>query len=81
MKAWTYILRKDYGSPEVDQATPKIVNVTVGADHRSVRLEIEGLVKGHVHHLVSTGVRSNKGLPLLHPNAYYTLNEIPSRDR
>ena len=35
--------------------------------------------KGHVHHLVSGGVRSKDGLPLLHPNAYYTLNEIPKK--
>ena len=36
-------------------------------------------MKGHVHHLVSGGIRSKDGLPLLHPNAYYTLNEIPNK--
>jgi UDP-2,3-diacylglucosamine pyrophosphatase LpxH len=56
---------------------PKIVSATVAKDNKSVRLKIDGLVKGHVHHLVSRGVRSKSGLPLLHPNAYYTLNEIP----
>ena len=57
--------------------TPKITGVTVAEDNKSVRLKVDGLVKGHVHHLVSGGVRSKGGLPLLHPNAYYTLNEIP----
>jgi len=79
MKAWTYVLRAQYGSPEVDHATPKITGVTVGKDNKTVRLKVEGLVKGHVHHLVSGGVRSKDGLPLLHPNAYYTLNEIPKK--
>ena len=80
MKAWTYILQSKYGSPEVDHVTPKVTSATVAADNKSVRLKIDGLVKGHVHHLVSSGVRSKKeGLPLLHANAYYTLNEIPEK--
>jgi hypothetical protein len=51
----------------------------VAKDNKSVRIKVEGLVKGHVHHLVSGGIRSKDGLPLLHPNAYYTLNEIPKK--
>jgi len=81
MKAWTYILRAEYGSPEVDKVEPKIVSATVGADKKSVRLVIDGLVKGHVHDLVAKGVRSKGGLPLLHPEAYYTLNEIPGAEK
>jgi len=79
MKAWTYILQSKYGSPEVDHVTPKVTSATVAADNKSVRLKIDGLVKGHVHHLVSSGIRSMDGLPLLHSNAYYTLNEIPKK--
>ena len=79
MKAWTYILQSSYGSPEVDHVTPKVTAATVAADNKSVRLKVDGLVKGHVHHLVSGGIRSKDGLPLLHSNAYYTLNEIPKK--
>ena len=79
MKAWTYILQSKYGSPEVDHVTPKVVGATVAKDNKSVRIKVEGLVKGHVHHLSSGGIRSKDGLPLLHPNAYYTLNEIPKK--
>ena len=79
LKGWTYILQSKYGSPEVDHVTPKVTSATVAADNKSVRLKIDGLVKGHVHHLVSGGIRSKDGLPLLHPNAYYTLNEIPKK--
>ena len=77
MAAWTYIYQGDYGSPEVDQATPKITAATVSTDKKSVRLKIDGLVRGHVHHLSSKGVKSAKGDTLWHPDAYYTLNEIP----
>lgn len=77
MQAWTYILQSGYGSPEVDQATPQITAATVSADRKSVRLKIDGLVRGHVHHLASKGVKSATGQTLWHPDAYYTLNEIP----
>jgi hypothetical protein len=42
-----------------------------------VRLVIDGLQRGHVHELHSNGVRSAAGFPLLHPQAYYTLNYLP----
>jgi UDP-2,3-diacylglucosamine pyrophosphatase LpxH len=77
MTAWTYIFQSDYGSPEVDQATPKITAATVSPGQKSVRLKIDGLVRGHVHHLNSKAVKSAKSDVLLHPDAYYTLNEIP----
>ena len=77
MKAWTYIYRSKYGSPEVDPATPVIKSAKVSSDGKSVRLVIDGLVKGHVHHLHSPGVRSKNNSELWHKDAYYTLNEIP----
>jgi hypothetical protein len=77
MDAWTYILQSDYGSPEVDQTKPRITAAQVAPDGKSVRLTIDGLVKGHVHHLRADGVRSAGGGALWHPEAWYTLNEIP----
>ena len=77
MDAWTYIYQSDYGSPEVDQAKPVIRKATVAADGLRVSLEIDGLVRGHVHHFAAPGIRSTAGAPLVHPEAWYTLNEIP----
>lgn len=77
MDAWTYIHQADYGSPEVDQATPKVTAATVSPDQLKVHLTIDGLVQGHVHHLKAPGVRSSSTAPLWHPEAFYTLNEIP----
>ncbi len=77
MRAFTYIYRAEYGSPEVDDVLPKITHATLGADKKSVRLTIDPLTKGHIHELHLDGVKSAQGQPLLHPVAYYTLNEIP----
>lgn len=79
MEAWTYILQETYGSPEVDQATPVIKTAAVSADKKSVRLTIEGLVRGHVHQLLLPGVKAASGNKLWHPEAFYTLNEIPAK--
>lgn len=78
MDAWTYIYQSSYGSPEVDQATPKVTAATVSEDRKSVRLKIDGLVKGHVHHLNAPNLKSNSGNTLWHPEAWYSLNEIPA---
>jgi hypothetical protein len=79
LKTYTYIYQSAYGSPEVDHTTPKIERAAVGADGKSVRLTVSGLQRGHVHELHATGVRSAGGLPLLHREAYYTLNDIPAK--
>ena len=47
------------------------------ADGKTVRLFVDKLQEGHVHELHLDGVRSAKSQPLLHPEAYYTLNYIP----
>ena len=78
MDAWTWVFRAEYGGPEVDHVTPVIRAAEVSADRLSARLRIDGLVKGHVHYLKCAGVKSATGLPLLHPDAYYTLNNIPA---
>ena len=77
MEAWTYIYQKSYGSPEVDQATPKIAGAKVSEDGLTVELTVTGRVQGHVHHLNSKGVTSAKGANLWHADVYYTLNEVP----
>jgi hypothetical protein len=79
MKTFTYIFQAAYGSPEVDATTPKITKVEVGKDNKSVRLWVDGLQEGHIHDLAASGIRSSEGEALLHPQAYYTLNYIPTK--
>jgi glucose/arabinose dehydrogenase len=77
MSTYTYIYQASYGSPEVDKTEPVIQRAEVSADRKSVRLYVKGLQEGHVHELHLPGVRSAEGLPLLHKEAYYTLNYVP----
>ena len=77
LETFTHIYQEYYGSPEVDQTTPRVVRATPAADGRSVRLVVEGLVEGHVHAFDLAGLTSQDGAPLLHTQAYYTLNRLP----
>ncbi len=77
METYTYIYQSQYGSPEVDQTHPKIMSASVSDDRRHVRLIIDSLKAGNIHELTASGVRSAQGQPLLHNEAWYTLNRIP----
>jgi hypothetical protein len=79
VREFTYIYQSAYGSPEVDDVIPKIEKIEIGADGKSVRIKLDKLTKGHVHEVHMDGVRSKGGRPVLHPVAYYTLNEIPAK--
>jgi len=76
---FTYAYRAQYGGPEVDEVIPKLTKAVVGADHQSVRLTFDQIIKGDIHELHFDGVRSADGKPVLHPVGYYTLNEIPAK--
>lgn len=76
LKTYTYIYREQYGSPEVDHTQPTITAIELHDDNRRVRLLVDGLQRGHVHELNASGVRSAADQPLLHPEAYYTLNYL-----
>lgn len=77
LKTYTYLYRGDYGSPEVDPREPSIKSVKVSDDGLSVRLVASELTVGHIHDLTLNNVVSQEGEPVLHPNAYYTLNYLP----
>jgi hypothetical protein len=75
--SYTYLYRPEYGSDEVQGQQLSIKQALVSEDAMSVKLLVSPLRPLFVHELDATGVRSAKGQPLLHPQAYYTLNKIP----
>jgi len=77
LKTFTHQYQQAYGSPEVDQTTPTVTKATVADDRKSVIIEVDGLVQGHVHDFHLPDMRSTEDESLLHASAYYTLNEIP----
>ncbi|WP_231602877.1 DUF7133 domain-containing protein [Neorhodopirellula pilleata] len=74
LETYTYEYRSQYGSPEVDATKPTITAAKVSDDGMKVAITVEGLQLGHVHQLNVSGVRNTNAEPLLHSQAYYTLN-------
>ena len=78
MQSYTYRLSENYGGPEEDKLEMAIQSARVADDRNSVHLTVEPLRAGYVHELHLDGVRGGDGHALLHPEAYYTLVNIPA---
>jgi hypothetical protein len=76
VRSFTYAYHQTYGSPEVDQRAEPVTRVEVATDRRSVSLTVPGLRKGRVYDIRLSGVKSANGEAVLHPEAYYTVNEL-----
>ncbi|HET6572761.1 MAG TPA: hypothetical protein VFG68_04095 [Fimbriiglobus sp.] len=76
VRSFTYVYHSTYGSPEVDQHAEKVTAVAVATDRRAVSIAVPGLRKGRVYEMRLSGVKSADGDAVLHPEAYYTLNEL-----
>ena len=76
--SFTYKYHPVYGSPVVRDETCPIKGVKVSADGLRARIVVDNLRRKFIHEIQASGVNSlDKGHKLLHPTAYYTLNEIP----
>jgi len=78
LSSYTYLYHSKYGSDEIGTRPVAVRRAVVSADRLRVRLAVEGLRALHVHEFDASGVRAADGAPLLHPQAYYTLNRIPA---
>lgn len=74
---YTHVYQGDYGSPEVDHTTPKILGAEPSLDGFSVFLHLDKIVEDHIHDFDLVKVHSEEGGNLVHNRAYYTVNEIP----
>ncbi len=77
LESYTYYYHEPYGSDEIQRQELHVTSARVSDDGREVHLQVPGLRQYFVHELRAPGIRSQDGLPLLHPVAFYTLNEIP----
>lgn len=78
MQSYTYRYHAAYGSDEIQTRDLRIRDARVATDGLSVELTVDGLRELFVHELNLHGLQSADGQPLLHSQAYYTLNRIPS---
>lgn len=77
VERFTYKYHPVYGSPTVNQELCTVKGVKVSKDGMTARLIVDNLKEGYIHHILPTGVRSKENYSLVHPSAYYTLNNIP----
>ncbi len=78
-QSFIYKYHPVYGSPPIHQDSLDIQGIQLSEDRRKVRLVVGNLRRYYIHQLSVAGLRSAQGqLPVLHPNAYYTLNQIPA---
>jgi len=81
-ESFIYKYHPVYGSPPVNVEKLKISGVKVSADGLKARIIVQNLRQYYIHTLTLDGIRSKDGFySLIHPAAYYTLNQIPDGDK
>lgn len=78
---FTYKYHSVYGSPVINNEPFKIKGVKVSDDGMKVRVVVEHLSPYYVYQINTPGLKSKDGLSILHPRAYYTLNNIPDGEK
>jgi cytochrome c551/c552 len=77
-RSFIYKYHAVYGSPTINEEKLAIKGVKVSDDGMKVRVVIDNSRQYYIHELNVEGIRSKDGVPVLHPVAYYTLNNIPA---
>jgi hypothetical protein len=78
ISAFTHPYHPGYGGPEIDQHEAVVKHVMLADDGLSASVTLDRLQKGFVYEFDLAALRSRDGEPLLHRNAFYTVNEIPA---
>ncbi len=77
-ESFIYKYHPVYGSPPVNSERGQITGVQVSDDGMKVRIVLDTLRRYYVHRLTLKGLRSKDNFySLVHPTAYYTLNNVP----
>ena len=77
VSSYTYPYWSKYGAPETDTRAEPVAAVARSADGLTLSVRGLKLQKGRVYEILPKGVRSADGEAVLHPEVYYTLNEVP----
>ena len=82
VESFLYKYHAVYGSPTINKEALPLKGVKVSADGLKARLIVSDLRKYYIHQLTLDGVRGAEGsYSLVHPIAYYTLNNIPDGEK
>ncbi|WP_010585662.1 DUF7133 domain-containing protein [Schlesneria paludicola] len=75
VEQFRYEYWEQYGSPKRDRKLLSVRQPKVSADRRMLSFTVEGMESGHVCHLTLPRLMSQSGTTLLHPDAFYTINQ------
>ena len=78
VESYIYKYHPVYGSPPVNTQTLAIKGVKLSADGLKARIIVDNLRRYYIHTIKLDGIRERDNFySLVHPTAYYTLNNIP----
>jgi cytochrome c551/c552 len=78
VESYTYKYQGVYGSPPMNTEKCPISGVKVSADGMKARLIVNNLRRYYIHTITLNGIQENdNSYNLVHPTAWYTLNNIP----
>ena len=77
LDSYTYHHWGTYGSPEIERRQNAIAEIKVAEDGRRVSLIVLKRETRRVFHLQVKGLKASDGSPLLHNEAWYTMNAVP----
>lgn len=82
VESFLYKYHPVYGSPTVNTKGHDIKGIKVSEDGMKARIIVDGLRPSYIHHIRLDGLRAQEGsYSLVHPMAYYTLNNIPEGEK
>jgi cytochrome c551/c552 len=82
VSSFIYKYHPVYGSPPVNQEVNKVKGVKLSPDGLKARIVVDNLRPYYIHEIRLPGVKSAEGAyTLVHPLAYYTLNNIPDGEK
>jgi hypothetical protein len=76
VSSFTYAYLSQYGCPETDTRAEPVGTARLSRDGKTLSVPVSTLKKGRVYELRLDGLKTRDGEPVLHPEAYYTLNEL-----
>lgn len=74
-----YLYHAQYGSPKQAETPVPVREVKLSTDGKTASLTLGPMVPGKIYELHLNGVKSAAGEPVLHPEAYYTLNKVAGK--
>lgn len=82
VESFIYKYHPVYGSPTINKEKHVLKGVKVSEDGLKARLVVDNMRQYYIHQLTVDGVRAVEGShSLIHPIAYYTLNNIPDGNK